>query len=91
MSVRYLFESVCIACPCNACMCVDKAVMKTMLSNFHMFHTVHADVAMDWGKEQQIEIGVGAHESETRICRHVNFCWSKVHAISPMLHDNDLV
>lgn len=46
---------------------------------------------MDWGNEQQIEISVGAYESETGICRHVNFCWSKVHAINPMLHDNDLV
>ncbi len=46
---------------------------------------------MDWGEEQQIEISVGADESETRICRRINFCWSKVHAISPMLHDSDFV
>lgn len=46
---------------------------------------------MDWGEEQQIEISVGADESETRICRRINFCWSKVHAISPMLHDIDFV
>ncbi len=48
-------------------------------------------VATDWGKGQQIVISVGADESETRICRRINFYWSKVHAISPMLHDNDLV
>lgn len=47
--------------------------------------------AVDFGKEQQIEISVGAHESETTIFRHVNLCWSKVHAISPMLPGNDLV
>lgn len=34
---------------------------------------------------------MGAHESETTIFRHVNLCWSKVHAISPMLQANDLV
>lgn len=47
--------------------------------------------AVDFGKEQQIEISVGAHESETTIFRHVNLCWSKVHAISPMLQGNALV
>lgn len=47
--------------------------------------------AVDFGKEQQIEISVGAHESETTIFRHVNLCWSNVHAISPMLPGNDLV
>ena len=40
--------------------------------------------AVDFGKEQQIEISVGAHESETTIFRHVNLCWSKVPAISRM-------
>lgn len=41
-------------------------------------------------KEQQIEISVGADESETRIGTPINFSWSKVHAISPMLCDNEL-
>lgn len=76
MSVSYLFESVCNTCPLNACMC-DKTLRKAMFSDYQLLCFIHAVVAMDWENKQQIEISVGAYESETGICRHVNFCWLK--------------
>lgn len=65
-------------------MCINEAVMGAMLFQLLTiisFHT-HCGV-IGWKKEQQIEISVGADESETRICRPITFCWSKVLQLVP--------
>lgn len=77
-------------CLCNEWICalVKAAIEKQgFLINDMSFHGPRGVTRRE--KEQQIEISVGADESETRICRPINFYWSKVHAISPMLCDNE--